>query len=727
MTDLSQKKADIKKNIRSLLLSSPAALTPKELKSDYHGFIGEPIDFRVLGYVSFEDFLRDIDDVVCIGFKNGMMTLSAKADETTKHIQKLVSKQKVPNKKKYAVYRQRGGYGPPHRYQMPDRSRYPPRRQYQQLAPPQPVVPAFVRRQMGDLFRSFPDGVEVIYLEKAFMRVYGTGLNYQHYGFMNQYEFLQSMGDIIKVEEVRKGEWYVLPVEYRKKPEPLMSVNSAPLKTSPVQLDSQETIGKLNNYNDTSTSKINRSSKGRGRRRIQSGDNDVTSTLEVQSVGIISNSTPGEEALEREVQALLEKHSKGLWASSFAREYQALHGKPIIYKNLGHLSVVDLVASMPHIVAIRRPNPQGDWMLYDARNAPSQESSTRSRHTSGKAVETNIKDAIRDILYCHPNGVNIKNLPRLYKEYTSNDLPFKELGFNTAEDLFVSLADNYLQLSYSTSGIMLYPMNHDKLSPRNNVDIEQQISDDDSNIQQQQQHGLPHDVVGPGCHFIPVMLPDSDQYIELYVTNIVSPGLFWIMLRHKTKSLALEELMDRLDEVYRHNSDVYTMPESLMVPGQICAALFPEDNNWHRAVITGSNDEGFIKCYYVDYGNTNFVTKSHLKFLKTEFLTLPAQAVQARLANTQPPAGGKWKNKSKTRLLELTSHRPLVAYVFEVKEQKMSICLTDTSDPQVDIHINDVMVNEGLAEFIPDNETTVVNTIAHALVSLLFCYGHYGP
>jgi len=58
------------------------------------------------------------------------------------------------------------------------------------------------------------------------------------------------------------------------------------------------------------------------------------------------------------------------------------------------------------------------------------------------------------------------------------------------------------------------------------------------------------------------------------------------------------------------------MPENMMVRGQICATLFPEDNNWHRGIITGKNEEGFIEVYYVDYGNINFVPKSTVLFLK---------------------------------------------------------------------------------------------------------------
>ena len=37
--------------------------------------------------------------------------------------------------------------------------------------------------------------------------------------------------------------------------------------------------------------------------------------------------------------------------------------------------------------------------------------------------------------------------------------------------------------------------------------------------------------------------------------------------------------------VYNRIGDQYWMPDCLMVHGQLCATLFPEDNNWHRAVI----------------------------------------------------------------------------------------------------------------------------------------------
>ena len=36
------------------------------------------------------------------------------------------------------------------------------------------------------------------------------------------------------------------------------------------------------------------------------------------------------------------------------------------------------------------------------------------------------------------------------------------------------------------------------------------------------------------------------------------------------------------------------MPESVIAIGQACAVIFPEDNNWHRGIITGVRDIDFV-------------------------------------------------------------------------------------------------------------------------------------
>ncbi len=56
-----------------------------------------------------------------------------------------------------------------------------------------------------------------------------------------------------------------------------------------------------------------------------------------------------------------------------------MFGKPLDYRDYGYLSVVDFISSMPDTVRIERPCPRGDWMLYDARLEPKQDSQKTGR------------------------------------------------------------------------------------------------------------------------------------------------------------------------------------------------------------------------------------------------------------------------------------------------------------------------------------------------------------
>ena len=44
-----------------------------------------------------------------------------------------------------------------------------------------------------------------------------------------------------------------------------------------------------------------------------------------------------------------------------------------------------------------------------------------------------------------------------------------------------------------------------------------------------------------------------------------------------------------------NRGDEYRMPQRMINEGMVCAAIFPEDNNWHRVVIIGIYDENYVE------------------------------------------------------------------------------------------------------------------------------------
>lgn len=62
---------------------------------------------------------------------------------------------------------------------------------------------------------------------------------------------------------------------------------------------------------------------------------------------------------------------------------------------------------------------------------------------------------------------------------------------------------------------------------------------------------IPEDAVGPKVCYTPVQLPLTESFVEVRVSNIVSPEEFWIQLRINTQDL--ESLMDALEYVQLNN------------------------------------------------------------------------------------------------------------------------------------------------------------------------------
>ncbi len=62
-----------------------------------------------------------------------------------------------------------------------------------------------------------------------------------------------------------------------------------------------------------------------------------------------------------------------------------------------------------------------------------------------------------------------------------------------------------------------------------------------------------------------------------------------------------------------------------------------------------------------------------------------------------------WSTRATQLLFQMTKEKPLVALITSVTNNCMSVCLCDTTTDR-DIHINDSLVSQGLALFMPDSQ-----------------------
>ncbi|KAK3088007.1 hypothetical protein FSP39_013328 [Pinctada imbricata] len=599
------------------------------------------------------------------------MCLEAVADSSTAHIQSLVSKQKIPNTKKYATLR-RGG-PPPQRHRSG-----PPR--------PLPSVPANIRKQLAILFKSYPDGLPFTHFGPAFSRRFNCQLQFSRLGFTSMRELLQSVPDLVRLQDFG-GEVRVIPGKNTD------NERRQQIKNLPPRLQKKYDEGNSRIQRGNEPQKIDSSSsrnansqflqeekpsapRGRGKKISSSGSTDgrqrdrhvsETSSNSLCSIGSSPGSPEQETVLNSrladEICKLVQSKDKGIWVTQLQSVYQSFYVKTLNPLDHGYNSMIELCSALPDAIRLERPKQTGDWLLTDSSRPPvclgSNDSKgeviyKRRRRNSQQCNDPVIRETIRQVLQCKPSGVMLQELPQLYEELTGESLPWENLGYSSMESFALALADSVLQFEYKGNDQILLTAISTNQPPKTDL-LKYAPSKVPNPKILANKPDIPEDAIGPGTFYHQLEFPPCQKFIEVYVSNVISPEL----------------------QYASPGGNRYRIPEEMISVGLIVAAIFPEDGNWHRCVITSIKCTQYVDTYFVDYGNTCQVHKSNLRLLRSKYMRLPGQALQARLANIQPAS----------------------------EDNLMSLCLTDTSESE-DIHINDVLLQEGYARFQLDNHET---------------------
>jgi len=96
---------------------------------------------------------------------------------------------------------------------------------------------------------------------------------------------------------------------------------------------------------------------------------------------------------------------------------------------------------------------------------------------------------------------------------------------------------------------------------------------------------------------------------------------------------ALESLMKKIDALALRPDFIKGQFGSIAV-GDLCLALFSQDDRYHRAIVERVY-QNKIRVNYIDYGNSSNVPMSHLKTIPAELAEQPAVALKCRLSGTR--------------------------------------------------------------------------------------------
>ncbi|XP_071779022.1 tudor and KH domain-containing protein isoform X2 [Centroberyx gerrardi] len=178
-----------------------------------------------------------------------------------------------------------------------------------------------------------------------------------------------------------------------------------------------------------------------------------------------------------------------------------------------------------------------------------------------------------------------------------------------------------------------------------------------------------------------------DEHLEVYVSASENPNHFWIQILG-VRSLQLDKLTEEMSRFYNSSTPTEQRVETIVV-GDIVAAPYRDHGTWNRARVLGVLGSGLVDLYYVDFGDNGELPRDSLRSMRSDFLSLPFQAIECSLAGVRP-AGEVWTEAALDdfdRLTYCAEWRPLLAKLCSYSHSEIS------SWPSVKLYDN----NEGKA------------------------------
>nr|XP_057928317.1 tudor domain-containing protein 5-like isoform X2 [Doryrhamphus excisus] len=650
--------ANLKKDVRSLLISSKMGLDPDQLRRDYNTMLGHPLPLKRLGFRNVMDLVTNMPDVVSVNFReDSSIFLKAVSDESTRNIEQLVAKQRTSNadkrRKEKKFFSHRSSYQPPSVI-LPRRGSAPP------------ALPPQLRAKLRLLLSQGP--LKLSELDNCFLRCFGYPLRVHDYGFYSTGEMLQAADDLVLFQHGRFGS--ILSLKDQMLPKPL-------LRTYDAQLSSTDAAKAVT---PTANTRVPIPTKSQV---------DVPSHLTGNSAHAEStNSIPKPQVIEQNQ----ESESKPCQESLFHQHFLKL---------------------------------EEDFRQQIVENG------------IAGTINHELKEKLLKVVSQSDCGLSVHDLPEEYKRLFGEDLPLKEHGFVSVTELVDAMGDIFhLQPAESDGGHhwIVKNIQDGELSHSGQLDginqshgchfgeslWEGEVEDDNHIVSVDQvkkpltsNHSMNQERLSEMCPAVKVYcsttvpldalqsqhLKQPTQHatrvlVEVSVEQVESPGLFYIHFSDSEEVQAFEDMMVEMRRCYSSPeiSDRYRLPKQFVRRGQV-VCVSSKSMFFYRGVIHQVFSPTRVEVYLVDIGSMITVNTADLKFLKSSFSAVPAQAVPSSLAGIKP-ATGVWTSEATASFVKLCSHRTLVAALNCYTEDVLQLYLCDTHTDK-DIYVHQVLMRQG--------------------------------
>uniref|UniRef100_A0A8C6LET7 Tropomodulin 1 n=1 Tax=Nothobranchius furzeri TaxID=105023 RepID=A0A8C6LET7_NOTFU len=630
----------VKKMLRAVLQSSKIGVSVASLHSEYRSLCGENIPLKKLGFSNLEDYLRSIPSVARLDYRMGELKCFASVCEETAHIAELVSKQKSSKKSQHSQLvscKMRFKHSNPYMLNVsPQRSlRQPSARRdsyqtrsrswtnygyrtgsasgdYRYLHLLLEVITAqvltrvsvslkiclydvdLVQSRVKQLMKRYSSGVWMSKVPEFYSQMFAEKIHPQALLDLEKWPRICS----VEKPSVAKQDKLIYP------PVPLKPLTS-PLNNTDSSPESQTNSTPVCSRPITPTQQATTPSP-----LALPKTRDTPRNLLANPTFIfpLQHSTSDNLLPSVVLQSSAHKPRPADQLSQSVRHPTVAHNRK------SPTSTCSASTNGPTVAESPQPNSDG----FVSSSSPSSSAPCPPPNPSAAAVvSAEVCQKLKELLSKYTQGMWASALPKLFMD--TYKMPFPE-----------QILDN-LSLLLDICSVE-YPSPHDKKKAV--LYNFNQVDQNSANVKEslhRRSHPLPSGLEVVGSVVPPSLTPPTEQYTSVLVTEAKSCNAVTLRYVGENYSSAQETMEDAMQTFYSQNFTQHHV--SNPIAGQLVAVRGEDGEEVTRGQVMDVTDPDRI--FHVDYGFSVETSRDNLLELHQDFLSLPFQATNVRLAGLE--------------------------------------------------------------------------------------------